>query len=215
MSIKAHAIVGTLVLLTVLASIAEIVLASLVLHYLNTLNNQSNYAYNGVESSSADPMPPFPENEQNLQFNQPWVLVHKGFVSAIPRIELATGAIALVLGGLIFAYILEKAWTSRQSGSKYVVSGFDASDRIAQIVLPGLGVVITGLFAYIFAVSSHSPLTIYGPLGGPSYDGPPTWEEWTCSMSSFLKEHRDFPAARSEWNTICQITVNLHSSLFS
>ncbi|WPG99938.1 Hypothetical protein R9X50_00276100 [Acrodontium crateriforme] len=217
MAMRAHITVGGLVCLTVLASIAEIVLASLVLHRLNKRKDEYNYSYNGIEVSSADTIIPLPVDEQDIQFSQPWVLVHSGLVSAVPRVELAAGAIAFVLGLVTFAYIIEKAWVLRRSGKKYVVSGLNASDRIAAILLPILVLVITGLFIYVFAASgysaSYSQVTINGPLGPEAYDATPTWEVWTCEMSSFLKTHQDFPAARSEWRTTCQITTGARWNL--
>lgn len=211
MAVSGHLILCSLAFLTVLASIVEIVLASRVLHYLSTLHDQVNYAYNGVEESGANPV--IPLNEAPT-FEQPWVLVQSGLIWAVPRTELAAGTIAFALGLLLCIYFLGKIWFSRKSGSRYVVQDFGANGWIATVLLPILALAITGLFIYVFAVSGYSAsnanLSLGGTLGGTSWDATPTWEVWTCAMSSFLDKDSSFPAARSEWNTICRLTVSSH-----
>jgi len=206
----------SLAFLTVLASVAEIVLASWVLDYLNRLHDQVNYSYDGIEQSGANPTAPFPPLSQNITFEQPWVLVQSGLVWAVPRTELAAGTIAFALGLLIGVYVLGRNRPLRKSGLRCVVSGFGASDWIATVLPPILALAITALFIYVFAVSvnsaSHTNLHLNGPLGGAAWDATPTWEVWTCAMSSFLDKDTSFPAARSEWNTICRLTVRLHMS---
>ena len=214
MAVSARLVPCILALLTILASVTEIALASWVLYYLNTLRDQVNYAYDGIEESSANPIVPVLPSNQTLTFEQPWVVVQSGIVWAVPRTELAAGTIAFALGLLIC--VLLKIRSSGKSGSRYVVSDFGTRDRIA-IVLPLiLALAITVLFAYVFVVSGysagHAKLSLGGALGGSGWDATPTWEVWTCAMSSFLDKHSSIPAARSEWNDICRMTVRLHIS---
>lgn len=197
--------VSGLAILTALASVAEIILASWVLHYLNILHDQVNYSYGDIQESSSDPIIPF---HQNLTFEQSWVLVPDASIWAIPGCELAAGIIAFVLQIIIFIHI-GKLWISRQPD----VPKFGARQWLPTALMAFLVLAVVALFIYVFAASgisaSQTNLGLNGPNGPVGFDTAPTWEVWTCAVSSLLDRDAGVPAARGEWKTICRLTVCL------
>lgn len=207
-------IVSGLTFLAALASIAEIALASWVLHYLNKLHDQINFSYNGIEESSSDPVVPFLPQHQNLTFEQPWVLVQSPSIWALPGCEIAAGVIALVLALIVFIHAGKLCFSRRSDVPK------SGPWRWVGIVASAfLGLAVTALFVYVFATSdnstNHTNLALNGPLGAVGYDTTPTWEVWTCAISSLLDQDPTVPAARSEWKNICRLTVRFSLSNFA
>lgn len=207
-------IVCSLAVLTVLASIAELVLASWVLHSLYQLHNQTNYGYGGREVSSADPSVAFTQlgQNQNFSFEKPWVTMESADVWAIPACEVAAGVVTFVLGIFLCASLTILS-PSRKRDARHG-SSFLKSHRVTAVFSLPLALAIIALFAYVFAASENSinntQLNIDGPTGGWGWDSPPTWEVWTCAVSALLEEFPDVPAARTEWHRMCQLTVRLH-----
>lgn len=203
-------VVCGLAVLTVLASIAELVLASWVLHSLYKLHDAINYGYGGMEQSSSDPFVPM---QQNVSFSKPWVFEQTAGVWAIPGCEVAAGVLAFALG-LVLCTSLITLSPSRKRNARHASSSLK-SHRVTAVFSLSLALAIIALFIYVFATSENSinntKLNIDGPNGGEGWDAPPTWEVWTCAVSSLLDEFPSVPAARSEWHKMCRLTVYLHN----
>lgn len=186
-----------------LASLTEIILASWVLHNLKRLHDQYDYSYGQGDESSSDPMIPY---HQDVTFDQPWVLVQSANIWAIPGCEVAAGVIAFILQLVAFIQVGRLCVSRKQNASRYGSGHWAATALVAFMALA-----VTALFIYVFAASEtsiiQSHLHLNGYFGRAGWDETPTWEVWTCAVSSLLDKDTSVTAARSEWKTICRLTV--------
>lgn len=208
MAISASVLAASFAALTILASIAEIVLASWILHDLHVLHDQFNYSYDGVQGSSADPTTPDPVTD-SFTFEEPWVIAPISNAWALPRVQLATGVIAFVFGISICVFLSLRKWSSRNSGPRQFATSWGAGVTAGSL-LTVVTAAITAMFIYATYVSSHSADDSHIEIDGGevAYDAKPTWEVWTCAISSLLEQNTDIVAARSEWKTVCQVNVS-------
>ncbi|CEJ87090.1 hypothetical protein VHEMI04298 [[Torrubiella] hemipterigena] len=176
---------------------------------LKRLHDQYDYSYGQGDESSSVPMIPY---HQNVTFEQPWVLVQSANIWAIPGCELASGVIAFILQLVVFIQVGRFCFARKQNAS-----GYGSGHWAATALAASMALAVTALFIYVFAVSgtsiSQSHLYLNGYFGGVGWDETPTWEVWTCAVSSLLDKDTSVTAARSEWKTICRLTMGARWAL--